>query len=214
VVDCVDVGLTRKSVPENYNSNDFMSLTEYVTAAEKAVRYFMPLLKPEMTKYVVKDEDVISCVAYAMMLADWKWEEGRGRTRRSYRNDYACYALRAYIVRKSQFKNKFGNILSLDKELSDMSERKLKFSETLVDKSMRTPIEIICGTKYENDLQRIMNCNTLNEREQFCLREYYFEHKTYDEIGSILGITKQRVHQNLNDAKRKIQEEINVQLVS
>lgn len=196
MIDVVGIGKAKEQYPQ-FDDSTFMSLSEYLMAAEKAIKYFMPMLRPEMTKHASRDEDLIAGVANAMMLADWKWKADGGRTRRSYRNHHACYYLRSYIGR--QAKNKLPFHYSID------NDEGFVFRD---DKAIDPSSSFVKSEKEErwDDLQEALIEDILSQREKMCITEYYVNDRTMKDIGTSLGITKQRVKQNLDDAERKLKE--------
>lgn len=50
----------------------------------------------------------------------------------------------------------------------------------------------------------IINQAPLLEVEKYCLKQYYWEDKTYEEIGASLGITRERIRQRIESALSKL----------
>jgi RNA polymerase sigma factor (sigma-70 family) len=201
MVDCVGIDIDNKNLPDK-EEKEFMSLDEYLSVSKKALRYFMSRLRPDLVESVCDDEDVISNVAYAMMIADWKWKEDGGRTRRSFRMNYAWYAVRSYIARRAKYRAKYGKMLSINDSDED-------FIFQFIDEKQADPLDIIIGSKYDNEMREINKClssELLTPRERYCIREYYFKEKTYKEIGEKIEVTKERVRQLINSSKDKMRE--------
>ncbi len=199
MIDCVGIEIKKEDYPE-WHDKEFSSLSEYLTAAEKAVKYFISLLKPELTKVAANDEDLISGVAYAMMIADWKWRPDGGRAKYSYRNNYAWYYIRSYLARRAKYAKRSAVYLStFDKEM-------LTFS--FLDEKASDPLDILIKNNdisLFDEVKRTMTTDTLSEREIFCIDQYFCGEKTYQTIGQTIGVTKERVRQNINSGIKKLQ---------
>lgn len=205
MINCSDIRMKPENNYPEHTSQTFMTLSEYLEAAERAIMYWMPKIKPSLTIKLSKDEDAIAFVAYAMMIADWKWRDDGGRTPRSYRNDYASYALRTLVKRQSHTQK----YQYLEDELGcDYSTGKHNLlKDTIVDSKAEDPLSILIGSTKQNRLNRIrdaMDNKVINERERHCLKEYYYNDKTCLEIGKSLGVSKQRIHQSILKAKDKL----------
>lgn len=194
--------MTAENYPE-HNDQSFMTLTEYLEAAERAIRYWMPKIRPSLTNKLSQDEDTISLVAYAMMIADWKWRDGAGRAKRSYRNDYASFALRTLVKRQS----KIPSYEYLEDELFKNNDKTCRLKDSIVDHKAEEPLSILIGSTKQNRLKKIrqaMEDQTLTQKERVYMREYYHNDKTYLQIGKELGVSKQCVQQSIVSAKNKL----------
>ncbi len=204
MIDCTSIkNLAIEEYPD-HTTKTFMTLGEYLVAAERATKYFIKLLRPELMKEVTSSEDVIALVANAMMIADWKWEPNHGRTQHSFRNDYACYAIRSYITRR--YKNKKNTISLDDIILKDRNRTRHDFVE---DTESPDVFESVFGSEKDHQIQKMMNFikgEKLTPQESYCMSEYYVNDKTYKEIGQTIGVTKQRIEQVIRSAKEKMIE--------
>lgn len=96
-------------------------------------------------------------------------------------------------------------IESLDRPFSDEGESRLV--DFIEDVDVKTPESNINEVGINEQLDKVLG--TLNERESFIIRERYGlrgrESKTLQELGEVLGVTKERVRQIEAVALRKLQ---------
>jgi RNA polymerase sigma factor (sigma-70 family) len=205
MIDVLGVGIT--NTYPNHEQKAFMPLSEYLLAAQKAIKFFAPKVRAGLVNELLDSEDAISNVAYAMMIADWKYKDGMGMTQYNYRNNYALFAIRSYIVRKSKSLKKTGVVKSLDFEMSD----DYSFYKIICDAGPVDHLDMMAED--DSKLNEITDClsdGTVTEKQAKCIQMYYFDGLTYEQIGNTMGVTKERVRQNINNGIEKIKEKIDV----
>jgi hypothetical protein len=174
----------QKITYKDHTNITFDNLDDYLILAKKAISKF----SHPMSKKMLKDEDAISLVANAIMMADWRWDEnyqskqGTKKTKYSYRNQCAIWAIQTYLSKEYQKNKKYDKIYSLDY----VSESEDSIAHNLVeDKKNLTPYEIAI----KNEL-------------------YFLESETFENIGKKYGITREAVRQGLNKAILTIRSHI------
>lgn len=209
----------QKITYKNHNKIEFDSLNEYLTMAKKAIAKFSNRFYQGLSTKMLKDEDAIASVANAIMMADWRWDEnyqndkGTKKTRYSYRNQCALWAIQTYVS-KDQKKNKRmkKKVYSLDFVLSedDNADSAQAFTQ---DFSSLTPEEILSKKEEKQQLsnliERLLSLDCLTSRQKDYIRLYYFESYTFEKIGQKYGITREAVRQGLNKALDTIRGVIN-----
>lgn len=191
--------------------HEYDSLSSYINLAKKTISKFGPKIYNGLSKEMLKNEDAIADVAYAIMLADWKYDEnrigkttGKKKTRYSYRNQCAIWAIQTYATKSKKKKN----ILSLDNNIQ--SDNDNTYESLLSDNVDNQPLDnIINEEKLEltNDLvQMIFESNILNDKQKSQVQMYYFKNMTLQQIGDHFGVTREAVRQTLKNSIRKIQE--------
>ena len=120
-------------------NKEYSDLVEYIDMAKKTIRAFSNKICPGICKQMANSEDAIADIAYAMMCADWKYDSDRKgkisnktKTKYSYRNQCAIWAIQTYIKKylKSQFY--INNILN--------SEDDCNFADILQDYKQIEPV--------------------------------------------------------------------------
>ncbi len=84
------------------------------------------------------------------------------------------------------------NMLSIDEKPSD-SKREETFINTITDKNMLSPEELMVKKNTQEELVQVIE--SLNEKEQLVISLFYFEELTLTEIGQIMGLSTSRISQ-------------------
>jgi hypothetical protein len=193
---------------KNAEDISFDSLETYLKIAKKAISKFSNGIYHGLSKKMLSDEDAISDVANAIMMADWRWDEnyqnnkGTKKTRYSYRNQCAIWAIQSYATKYNKKLKKIKNVYSLnhnsDKEASSDAYNIIE------DTRSSSPDDIAeNGEKQkiiQSLIQNLINNDCLSERQKDYIKLYYFENLTFDKIGKKYGITREAVRQGLNKA--------------
>lgn len=193
------------------NSYQYDSLFTYINFAKKTISKFAPKIYNGLSKEMLKNEDAIADVAYAIMLADWKYDEnrtgkitGKKKTRYSYRNQCAIWAIQTYATKNKKRKN----ILSIDNQI--LSDEKNTYESLLSDDDGCQPFDNIINkeqTELTNDLVKmIFDSNILTDKQKSQLKMYYFDDMTLQQIGDQFGITREAVRQTIKNSIKKLQE--------
>jgi RNA polymerase sigma factor (sigma-70 family) len=188
----------------------FETLEVYTNLAKKIISKFAPTFYIGLRKELLSNDDAISDIASAIMMADWKWDanrkghEGQSKTRYSYRNQCGIWAIKTYISSKYKKKNQYSK-LSID----SMSKDELNtYASNIPDRSVSDPYEIVsCKEESDNlkeDIQKLLNSNILSDKQRNQIYKYYFENKTLVEIGKEYGVTREAIRQNIQKGLNKI----------
>lgn len=204
---------------KNHSTIEFDSLQDYILLAKKAISKFANQFYQGLSVKMLKDEDAISSVANAIMMADWRWDEnyqneqGTKKTRYSYRNQCALWAIQTHITKDHKKNKKFKKkIYSLDHVIEDDTESSVH-NFTQDDRTL-SPETILMQAENKEELTRLidslLSLDCLSSRQKDYIRLYYFESYTFEKIGQKYGITREAVRQGLNKAINMIKEAINV----
>jgi RNA polymerase sigma factor (sigma-70 family) len=193
-------------------TKEYKDLVEYIDMAKKTIRAFSNRICPGICNKMSSSEDAIADIAYAMMCADWKYDKDRkgkhsqqSKTKYSYRNQCAIWAIQTYIKKELKHKTLYiNNILDKDGGLT--------FSDMLADDNQKEPLEDII-TEEKNSLeselvQNIFDSNILTQSQKDKLRLYYIEGLSLAKIGRIYGITREAVRQTIKNSISKLQENL------
>lgn len=187
---------------------EFDDLSTYMTLSKKTIAKFAGSMYPSSVKEMLNNEDVIADVANAIMHADWRWDserkghEGKSKTKYSYRNQCAIWAIKTYMSSRHR-KRKVKPASCLDKdETSYMAN--VKCLKTV------DPQDFVELKELSKDMKEIFdsifNSNLLNEKQKQQIIEYYYNDKTLAKIGQDFGVTREAVRQNIQKGINKIKQ--------
>jgi RNA polymerase sigma factor (sigma-70 family) len=192
---------------KNKESVQFDSMGEYILLAKKSISKFANNISNGLSTKMLKDEDAISSVATAIMMADWRWDEnyqneaGTKKTKYSYRNQCAIWAIQTYISKIYKKPKKINKVYSLDHEIEDLDG---SVHQYIKDDNAKSPEDILIDKENRDNLekvtQQILNLDCLSARQKDYIYLYYFEDYTFEKIGKKYGITREAVRQGLNKA--------------
>ncbi len=185
---------------KDHSNIQFDSLDDYLLLAKKCISKFANGLSKKM----LKDEDAISYVANSIMMADWRWDEnysneqGTKKTKYSYRNQCAIWAIQTYATKVYKKPKKINKVYSMDHLPDDDG---LSVHELLQDTNTVDPQDNMSNVEQKEDLGKLIHelitLDCLSARQQDYLKLYYFDNYTFDKIGKKYGVTREAVRQGL-----------------
>jgi RNA polymerase sigma factor (sigma-70 family) len=212
MIDIVSVG-NQKVEYKDHNDIQFESLSFYLTLAQKAIAKFGSNFSSSVSKEMLKSEDAIANVANSLMMADWRWDKdrkglsGQQKTKYSYRNQCAIWAIKSYLTRKKNKKYK-----NVDAYLSSLDGDKEMSLLDIAHNDNDDPLDIILKHESDSSIKQYLNMilstdiNILTERQSEYIKLYFFEDLTFAEIGKRFNITREAVRQGIKKALEKIRE--------
>lgn len=191
-------------------SQEFLSMEEYLKIAKKTVNYYCKKNK-ELVYNLLVSEDAISSIAEQLMFGDWRYrpvhkkkifdEEGNlirvdsiNISRHSYRNKCAVWAIKNYLDKSNNKKNNQLQSLDIQKDTDTVNLYDLVED----DKSM--PVYKIFDESIRKKVNYLLNNSKLSDPQKQCVTLYFLEDLTLEEVGVKLGISKQGVQQNVTRA--------------
>lgn len=213
MIDIVSVG-NQKLAYQDHKNVEFESLSFYLDLAQKAIAKFGKNFSSNLTKEMLKSEDAIASVANCIMMADWRWdkdrkgETGGQKTKYSYRNQCAIWAIKSYVSRKKNKKCKRGV-----ETVGIFNDNNEEYS--LLDilcQDINDPAETIINSETQQDLKRYFekilssDSKILTDRQCEYIKLYFFEDQTFAQIGKRFNITREAVRQGIKKAISKIRE--------
>jgi len=192
---------------KDHSEIEFDSLDSYLLLAKKAISKFANKIFNGLSKKMLNDEDAISSVANAIMMADWRWDEnyqnkqGTKKTKYSYRNQCALWAIQTYASKIYQKPKRIKNVYSLDYTSDDFDASIYDYTQD--SKTLRPDEYLINKENCEslsNIINNILSIDYLTDRQKDYIKLYYFEDYTFEKIGNKYGITREAVRQGLNKA--------------
>ena len=216
MIDIVNVGDQKTTYPDSATIQ-FESLEFYLKLARKTIAKFGQSMGNGISKEMLSSEDAVANVANAIMMADWRWDPdrygatGQQKTKYSYRNQCAIWAVKSYVSRKyKKNKSKKQENLSIDSYLDSSSESSFK---NLLPSKCLDPLSILIENEssstvrdYVND---IINSDILTERQRLYLKYYFIEDMTLEDIGKKFSITREAVRQGIQKACAMLREMCN-----
>jgi RNA polymerase sigma factor (sigma-70 family) len=210
MIDIVSVG-NQKIEYQNHSNVNFEPLSVYLNLAQKTIAKFAKNFSSSLAKEMLKNEDAIANVANCIMMADWRWdkdrkgETGQQKSKYSYRNQCAIWAIKSYMTRKKQ---KFSKPHPI--EITHDSESDNLSILDIIPNSSKCPLDILIQKEDKKTLNmlidHILNNNILSERQSECLRLYFLEDMTFAQIGKMFNITREAVRQNIKKSIEKIKQ--------
>jgi len=211
MIDIVSIGNQKLSY-KNHNDIKFESLSFYTNLAQKAISKFASTNSNPFVKAMLKSDDAIAAIANAVMMADWRWDDnrpgktGEKKTRYSYRNQCAIWAIKSYITRKNHKKHK----LFVDHNISHKSSDNDMSLLDIFATENNDPVDMMISSETDimnkKQIKYLLNNSNISDRQQKYIQLYYFENKTFAEIGQMFNITREAVRQGIKKAFIKIRE--------
>ena len=191
---------------KDHNTIKFDDLKIYMLLAKKAISKFGPKFYNGLSAKMLKDEDAIAGIANAIMMADWRWDDtriglnGAKKTKYSYRNQCALWAIKTYVSKEHKHSKKT-KVYSLDYVTDDNDTG---FHALSADAKCEQPDNIAIKNEEDNNLssliEQLLSLDSLSDKQKDYIKLYYFESYTFDQIGKKYGITREAVRQGLNKA--------------
>lgn len=202
---------------KDHKDIEFDSLEQYLLLAKKSISKFANRIFAGLSKKMLNDEDAVSSIANAIMMADWRWDQdyqnqkGTKKTKYSYRNQCAIWAIQTYATKMYKKPKKINKVYSLDHEVDNFDN--LSIHDCLQDNNSNAPDDIMINKEQKENLSdlvdKLLSINCLSDRQKDYIRLYYFENHTFDKIGKKYGITREAVRQGLNKAIDLIRSVVN-----
>lgn len=189
---------------KDHNNIEFGCLSEYILLAKKIIAI--------KAKWLLSDEDAISSVAYAIMMADWRYDENNNtdtdkpqKTLYSYRNQCAIWAIKTYLTKN---RKKIHGSFSLDYQ-QDSTNKRDTYS-LIEDKKAKTPFSYMAeGEEHNNNrefIDRMLQCDELSQKQKDFVKLYYLDGNTYEKIAKKYGLRRESVRQSIIRAIRVLRE--------
>lgn len=190
---------------KNHENIEFDSLQTYLLLAKKAISKFSNSMYNGLASKMLKDEEAIASIANAIMMADWRWDENyqsennTKKTKYSYRNQCAIWAIKTYITKNYLHNKKTKKkVYSLDYE----KDTDNSYYDLIENFKCCSPEDIIIANEEKDNLTNavkdLLDCPFLTERQRDYIKLYYFENQTFEQIGKKYSITREAVRQGLN----------------
>lgn len=190
MIDVVGIGDKVVTLPDK-DSVNFEALDDYYLIAKKIISTHAPKIRTGLADEMLNNDDAISNIAHAIMMADWKFD-GRGN-RLGYRKRMGEYAIKNYAARSGRVFRR--QVFSLDNFINKMVESE-SFAQSLPDLSGGPGDNIERQEELDvlrERLEELLSCDLISDQQASYLRMYYLEGKSLSEIGKTRGVSKQGV---------------------
>lgn len=188
---------------KDHNDIKFESLSEYIVLAKKIIA--------KNAKWLLRDEDAISSVAYCIMMADWRYDKDNNvgtdrpqKTLYSYRNQCGIWAIKTYLTKKSK---KVYPTCSLDYQ-NEFDTNSIH--NIIQDKRVKTPLEELEKQEEHNQhktfIDYMLDCDKISQKQKEFIKLYYIENYTYERIGKLHNLRRESVRQSIIRALRVLKE--------
>jgi len=213
MIDIVDIG-TYKTKYNNKENIKFENLDFYLTLAKKNIAKFADSICQGSSKKMLQSEDAIANVANGIMMADWRWDKnrkgsvtGQSKSKYSYRNQCAIWAIQSYITRQYGKKNiRRNQQLSLDQNYDDDLSLQNIISNNKYNSILDEIVAVENNVNLHHDINALLNSDLLSSKQSEYIRMYYFEGMTLENIGKKFNITREAVRQAMSKAYHILRE--------
>tara|TARA_R100000278_G_scaffold29947_2_gene27648 strand:- start:7036 stop:7620 length:585 start_codon:yes stop_codon:yes gene_type:complete len=192
--------------------NKLEDLCFYTKLAKKTISAFANNIYSGLSQEMLANDETVGEVANAIMIGDWRWDKnrkgktGKSKTRYSYRNQCAIWAIQTYATKKYKKKK----LHSLEYS-SDPDDNEIK---SHIPGREKEPISIIIEKESSDNikyyLNEILQSDVISERQRKFIQMYYYDSHTLESIGKQFNITKEAVRQNIKKAIENIKNVVNV----
>ncbi len=186
------------------NGAQFESLDEYLKIAEKQIKFFGKRYFPDFMKKLLDSEEAISHIAYANMMADWKYDDKLNCSKRTYRNNWAIGLMKNLYTKYRKHYKKYGRTQYLS-DILCMGENGDDFElEDLL--GYNNPPDKILEEKEEIERLESLMGKVLSSRNKEILLMHKKDGRTMSEISDKYSISKQRVEQIISKSVSVLKE--------
>jgi RNA polymerase sigma factor (sigma-70 family) len=192
---------------------EFDNLNEYTTMAKKSISKFANRFYSGLSSKMLKDEDAISSVTNAIIMADWRYDEnyegtnGAKKTKYSYRNQCALWAIQTYVTKNYKKNKNTSKVYSLNYNNSENEDDAYNY---IVDNRTKTPEQIILEKEKHEEVSKLirllLSSELLTKNQSEYIKLYYFENCTYEQIGQKFNLTREAIRQSINKALSVIRD--------
>lgn len=183
------------------NLKEYDTLSTYMTIAKRMISKFAPKFYKTLAYEMLNDEDALADVANAIMTADWKYDSertgkitGQKKTKYSYRNQCAIWAIKTYISQK--YRNATKNTTHYDPDVHIVTKDELSPIDQIIE-AENHEIQTDC-------IDKILCSDMLSDKQKEHMKLYYFQNLTLSEIGKRYGVTREAIRQSLLKAIQQI----------
>lgn len=181
-IDVTEIGRLNKDY--FVTENCYKSLDNYISTARRIISKYAKRYSPTLVRTMLANEDAIANIAYALMVAETKWDKTRNVTRDGYLVMCGKWAILSWIDRHK------------GKPHRELLENQLDPKTDVVK-------EVLTNERLDL-VNKIINSGVLSENEKTVIDQYYLAGKSPKTIGREMKISAVRVHQLISNAINKL----------
>lgn len=188
---------------KNHETVNFQNLDDYLLMAKKTISRFSNRSYDDVSFRMLKDEDAIASVAYAIMMADWRYDENysqdqeKQKTRYSYRNQCAIWAIKSYITRSNKQTKRKPKITSLNYHYENSKDCYSYIKDHKTSSPEELAIRSEEDTIVNNEIDYLLNNSNLSTKQKEHIRLYYLDKYTLQQIADKYSLTKEAIRQSI-----------------
>ena len=208
----INVPTPKKSLPK-HDDVEFESLSSYLEQANRLISHYCKNKNPRAYSVLSNNEDAVSLVAHALMMADWTYDvsnksKNGSASKNTYRYLRATWAMKT-VMSKSTLQ-RLRTPLSLDISFSTESGEN-SLMEFIEDFSEGSPSSRLETQELRHNIQCLLELGLVTETQKQYLVLRYLNEMELDEIAQFKGVTRQAVYDGLKRAKRFLREGLNLE---
>tara|TARA_R110002012_G_scaffold88553_1_gene217961 strand:+ start:944 stop:1585 length:642 start_codon:yes stop_codon:yes gene_type:complete len=208
----INVPTPKKSLPK-HDDVEFESLSSYLEQANRLISHYCKNKNPRAYSVLSNNEDAVSLVAHALMMADWTYDvsnksKNGSASKNTYRYLRATWAMKT-VMSKSTIQ-RLRTPLSLDISFSTESGEN-SLMEFIEDFSEGSPSSRLETQELRHNIQCLLELGLVTETQKQYLVLRYLNEMELDEIAQFKGVTRQAVYDGLKRAKRFLREGLNLE---
>jgi len=207
MIDILGLGTPRSQYP-NVDDDNFTTLDDYLELARKTIGRFAPKYRATLGREMLRNDDTVSYVATAIMVADWLWNKdyrsktNTVRSQYAYRNQHAIWAIQRYITRQAE---------STYIESLDMPNKNDEpMYETVIDKRSDNPAITASNTNLlqhlYSTLDHAVEDGDMTRADVDMLVSYYSEQETLRSLAQKYHMSHEGVRQSVQKNLKKAQK--------
>jgi predicted DNA-binding protein (UPF0251 family) len=183
-----------------------LEMQEYIRIAKRLIGCNA---SPKASLRMLQDEDAISFVAHKLMIGTCNWVRGGKRgTHRGYLGQCGRWAIKTWSSQAYKMTDDTWDDISLFHDTSvggeESCERNVILVNTIADARCPDPTDL--EPPLYDRLAKAMDNAGLTEREATVIDLIHYKNCSYEQVAGELGVSKQRIQQNLHNAYEKIRE--------
>lgn len=186
-----DIDYTKKKQNDSFKTeNELWDLEKYINVAKRCIGTFA---YGNVAHVMLNSEDAISYIAEQLMCGHCKWENGKGRTLKSYLNQYAIWGIHRWVICMRKEKKHIS--------LNDIDDNEYSLLNSIQDDKAKEPLMNMINAEA---VETILEHSDLTDRQRKCIKLVYVDGHTQESAGKILNISRQAVNQYIQNGFKKV----------
>ena len=207
----INVPTPKKKLP-SHKGIEFESLASYLEQAEKLIVHYCSNKNPKARNVLIGNEDSLSLVAHALMVADWTYDcnnksDNGTASKKTYRYLRATWAMKAIMTKNLTQRARSPMSLDIVFASNDSNSSILDFIE---DISQESPSSRMQSQELRSAIDELLDLGIITKTQKEYLVLRYLQELDLNEIAKVKGVTRQAVSDGLKRAISFLQEGLNI----